>query len=220
MPKVDDAHLEARREQIIHAARTCFARKGFHRTTLQDICQEADLSAGAVYRYFASKEEIILASCVRHREHVQSLFDASQGTSESVSVVRQMVDLFAGDLQRPGAEEAARAAVNTWGEAAVNPEVRSEQRAALDNAIAFLTGFTRSAQIAGELNPDIAPEAFGRLMTALYDGIVLQQAIDPDTDVGAYAHAVRAVLEGRLWRQEVLARYPDDPIPPAGGPAA
>ena len=63
MPKVSDAHLEARRKQILDASSACFARQGFHQTTMQDIRPEAALSPGAVYRYFASKEEITAASC-------------------------------------------------------------------------------------------------------------------------------------------------------------
>ena len=41
------------------AAIACFTRKGFHQTTMDDICEGAGLSPGAVYRYFASKDEII-----------------------------------------------------------------------------------------------------------------------------------------------------------------
>ena len=61
MPKVLPQYLETRRQQIIDAAAACFARSGFHRTTMQDICNEAELSPGAVYRYFQSKEDIIQA---------------------------------------------------------------------------------------------------------------------------------------------------------------
>ena len=61
MPKVTEAHLEARRSQILDAAWTCFARKGYHQATMQDICQESGLSPGAIYRYFESKEAILKA---------------------------------------------------------------------------------------------------------------------------------------------------------------
>jgi len=37
VPKVSDAHLAARRRQILDAAARCFARDGFHRTSMQDI---------------------------------------------------------------------------------------------------------------------------------------------------------------------------------------
>jgi len=61
MPRVTEEHLAARRRQILDAAVTCFARQGLHRTTMQDIFREAELSPGAVYRYFPSKEAILRA---------------------------------------------------------------------------------------------------------------------------------------------------------------
>ncbi len=47
--------------RFLRAAVVCFAREGFHRTTIQDIVHESKLSPGAIYRYFASKEDIIVA---------------------------------------------------------------------------------------------------------------------------------------------------------------
>src|SRR5437870_5035015 len=76
MPKVTEAHLEARREQILDAAAECFARKGFHRSTMHDICQMAELSPGAVYRYFRSKDEIIEAMEEQGRQHSAAIIDA------------------------------------------------------------------------------------------------------------------------------------------------
>ena len=62
MSKVSEAHIAARRQQILEAARACVARQGFHQTNIQDICKEAALSPGAVYRYFPSKDHIIAAT--------------------------------------------------------------------------------------------------------------------------------------------------------------
>ena len=61
MPKVTQQYRDARRDQILGAARRCFLRDGFHSTSMQDLFAEAGLSAGAVYRYFASKDEVIVA---------------------------------------------------------------------------------------------------------------------------------------------------------------
>lgn len=61
MARVSQAHLDARRRQILDGAAICFARNGFHATSMQDVLKEADLSAGAVYRYFSGKEELIAA---------------------------------------------------------------------------------------------------------------------------------------------------------------
>src|SRR6266851_6449324 len=59
MPKVSQEHLERRRQQILDAAVDCFATRGFHATSMQDIFKAAGLSAGAVYRYFPSKAALI-----------------------------------------------------------------------------------------------------------------------------------------------------------------
>ena len=52
---------ERRRRQILDAALDCFRRRGFHQTSMQEICAAAGISAGALYRYFGSKAEIITA---------------------------------------------------------------------------------------------------------------------------------------------------------------
>ena len=61
MPKVSDEHRAARRKQIVDAGRHCVADQGFHKTTMSDVIRESGLSAGAVYGYFRSKDEILAA---------------------------------------------------------------------------------------------------------------------------------------------------------------
>ena len=61
MPKVSQQYRDARRNQILDAAKRCFLRDGFHETSMQDLFAEAGLSAGAVYRYFSSKDNMVLA---------------------------------------------------------------------------------------------------------------------------------------------------------------
>ena len=67
MPKLKPATQRARREHILDAAEICFARAGFHRTTMQDICKEALISPGALYVYFDSKEDLIAGLAERDR---------------------------------------------------------------------------------------------------------------------------------------------------------
>src|SRR3954453_16611832 len=61
MPRVSDRYRDDRREHILRAARRAFLRNGFHATSMQDLFAEAELSSGAVYRYFAGKDEVVLA---------------------------------------------------------------------------------------------------------------------------------------------------------------
>ena len=58
MARVTQAHLDARREGILEAARNLFLNRGFSAVTMQDIASEAGISAGAIYRYYPSKDEL------------------------------------------------------------------------------------------------------------------------------------------------------------------
>src|SRR4051794_12312971 len=49
MPKVSVEHEQMRRQQILDAALTCFGRRGYHATSMEDIVREAGLSIGAIY---------------------------------------------------------------------------------------------------------------------------------------------------------------------------
>src|ERR1700742_4519168 len=73
MPKRSQEYRDARREQILSAAKRCFVRNGFHETSMQDLFAEAGLSAGAVYRYSASKDEVILAIAQENMSEVMTL---------------------------------------------------------------------------------------------------------------------------------------------------
>jgi AcrR family transcriptional regulator len=55
---VSDEEKSARRDQILAAAKTAFATKGYAATTIADIARAAELSYGSVYWYFASKEDL------------------------------------------------------------------------------------------------------------------------------------------------------------------
>src|SRR4029078_4037793 len=63
MPRVSQEHEQAVRDRIVRAALQVFAERGFHRATMQDIVRASGLSVGAIYTYFRSKSDLILAGC-------------------------------------------------------------------------------------------------------------------------------------------------------------
>lgn len=60
MRVVDPVKHERKRQEILAAAATCFARKGFERTRTAEICKEAGISSGNLFHYFSSKQEILM----------------------------------------------------------------------------------------------------------------------------------------------------------------
>jgi len=63
VPRVSAQHEQQVRERIVRAATRVFSERGFHRATMQDIVRASGLSVGAIYTYFKSKDELILAGC-------------------------------------------------------------------------------------------------------------------------------------------------------------
>jgi len=61
---------ERTRERILEAALTLFAEKGFAAATMRDIAKAADCSLGLAYRYFARKEDMVLALYERLAEEL------------------------------------------------------------------------------------------------------------------------------------------------------
>ena len=66
-----------RRDEILDAAQRCFVRNGFHQTSMQQICAEAGMSPGNLYRYFPSKESLIAGIAERDRAEVAQSFAAA-----------------------------------------------------------------------------------------------------------------------------------------------
>lgn len=76
-PAKTDAAAE-RRDQILSAAMACFARKGFHQTSMQDVSEQAGISVGLIYRYFPSKEAVITAIAEQHKGDLHELLERAR----------------------------------------------------------------------------------------------------------------------------------------------
>jgi TetR/AcrR family transcriptional regulator, transcriptional repressor of aconitase len=203
MPKVTQEHVEARRRQILSAALRAFARDGFHRTTMQDIFREAELSPGAVYSYFTGKDELIAAII-----------------GENMGFLGETADLFnkplpEGRLRRPGealvevieryqaleigtAEERARIFPHLIGEQQRNPQLNAAIRTGIERLRTGFATLARAAQERGELDPTLQPDHLARLCISLLQGLLLQVGIYGDTiDIDGYARAATTLIDRR-----------------------
>src|ERR1700691_1266586 len=61
MPRITEERREARREQVLEAARACLQEHGLEAVSMEMIIARSGLSTGAVYGYFKGKDEIINA---------------------------------------------------------------------------------------------------------------------------------------------------------------
>jgi AcrR family transcriptional regulator len=127
MPLVTPEYLAQRRASILAAAARCFANNGFHATSMPDICAEVGMSAGGVYRYFASKDDLIaeladsaMAPVIRALREAADADPAPQ----PAEVIDLIHDTPLADSPAP---PNASLLLQVWAEVVRNPRVRESQ---------------------------------------------------------------------------------------------
>jgi AcrR family transcriptional regulator len=194
MPKVSKEYSAARRQQIIDAAYRCFARKGFHQSTMRDIYEEAQLSPGAVYNYFSGKDAIVQASFEGDSQRSAAIFANAMASDDPLQAIRELAAFFFTGLESAAALGAGRVNVQSWGEALVNPVLHETINGVQQTVLGQVGQLARRAQEYGQIAPDMDAQAIGRVLLALYYGLELQMALDPDVNVNNYAKAVDGML--------------------------
>lgn len=189
MPKVTEAHREARRDEILAAAQRVFARNGYRGSSVPMIIKESGLSAGAIYSYFDGKEVLFRAVVERTLE-----LKSSQFASDPDSDPRSPGELMRQILQGMQGEPILTIAPQIWAEAAVEPEIR----AVLSQVFERLTGMLRTELTAwAAAHPDRTgadPQAWAaRITPVLFSaipGFILQRLTLDDFDEQAYLDAL------------------------------
>jgi len=96
---IQELLITARRNQILDAATTVFAEKGFHRATIKDIARAAGIADGTIYTYFSSKTEVLLGILNRLNESTEREMQFALGSEQDVraffkAYVRQRISLI------------------------------------------------------------------------------------------------------------------------------
>jgi AcrR family transcriptional regulator len=197
MPRVSAQHLEATRQRILDAARRCFVLNGFHLTSMQDILAEAGLSVGGVYRYFGSKEDIVIAigeaALDDITESVRDIFDGPAPPPLDAVIGR----LLRGRPPLDGSPSSARLMLQVWGEAARSPALRERYAAMFTAWRAFLTRVVEVYQRSGQLTSAVPASQITPVLIAVVQGFMVQVALTGDVDVPALQAGVRGLLLGR-----------------------
>jgi TetR/AcrR family transcriptional regulator, transcriptional repressor of aconitase len=198
MPRVSQQYRDARRREILEAAGRCFAEQGFHSTSMQDFFAASGLTAGLVYRYFRSKDELIATLAGEALAQLHARVEEAIGADEPPSVEEVVVRLLRTIDELDRRERLARVAVQGWGEALVNPTVAPIASAGIARLQGALERLVATAQAAGRLDRRLDPAYAARALFSILPGFIIQRALDPDLDLAGYERAVRDLVAGRL----------------------
>lgn len=187
MTRVTQAHVDARTISIRDAAIKLFIERGADNVTMQDVAGEAGLSAGAIYRYFPNKEQLIRDVFAHCAAMTQEAYNASEGATSPLGALRIIGEtIWARMVTAEGRRETAVALETALDEYRASQENRDALRGAMRLETAEkMEKLVRAGQAAGEIDPSLDPRAMAMMLPALAVGMQFftltgDHDVDPD----------------------------------------
>jgi AcrR family transcriptional regulator len=195
-PKVPQAYLEARRTEILEAAVKCFMEKGFHNTTMQDIYKATNLSPGAVYNYFPSKEDIVVEAIKEFSDWSISIIApiVSEKSDESFT---KFFHFWLSLIKQDGATgESTSLQLDLYAEAIRNSNIREAVLKSQEATHEKLIELIKHNQREGMLNAKLDPLSIARAIMGMIFGIMIHKSLDPEVDLESYRQVCEAMING------------------------
>ena len=193
MPRIAKEVMEERRAQILSAARRVFAEKGLSKVTLRDVFREAGLSAGAVYNYFQSKDDLILGVTEAGMAEALASFGGAAGGEGDLDGI---IKTFFEALAAMDSAAAPRVDVMIAAEALSNPDVHRavvKNRAAVKAALVRLIERRQAAR--GDWAGHAAP-ALADFLYATYQGLIVSVALGEKPDIAGIGKVLKDMRFG------------------------
>ncbi|MES2170390.1 MAG: TetR/AcrR family transcriptional regulator [Actinomycetota bacterium] len=189
MPKVTQEHRDARRREIITAAIRLFARQGFQATSMADIIAESGLSAGAIYGYYRSKDELVQSAMT---ELLDLRFAAGTGEHGAIPPGETMRHFLTGLNDEMGD---LGLLVQVWGQAVLDQGSRDATdrigRRLKTIWAEYLTEWYRDGL--GLPNAQELGTRFAPIYVGIMQGYILQATVFGSFDSEAYLAAASAI---------------------------
>src|SRR5712692_11383223 len=195
-PLIDSSNAD-RRSQILEAALVCFAKRGFHQTSMHDISGEAGISVGLIYRYFENKEAVISAMAARHKEEIQQMLERAR---QAPSLLESLEILFTAHCCENEPRVTSAFVVDLYAEAARNPGIADLVRDVLQTAMDGVTDLIARSPEAKNAAHGLAPSEQAELIFAVARGMLMRDVLQPRELTAAERRARQLEVTRRLWR--------------------
>jgi len=195
--RVTEEHIEARRRSILEAAARVFGECGIASATMADIAGAAGISAGAIYRYFPSKQDLAHACFKEGAAQIADLW--GQRAAESPDPMAAFYAVAAQsfeDLGTPDAAAHTRIMLENFldvarsGDEALRDAANSEHR----HIIRGLASMLGAVQSSGRLPEAVNANHLAEALYAFWLGARIVRMLDPEFDTDAQLAAVSALM--------------------------
>jgi TetR/AcrR family transcriptional regulator, repressor for uid operon len=170
-----------RKNRILDAAERCFALTGFHKATMQDVATECGMSPGNLYRYFASKDDVVAGMAERDRER----FMADMAHLTSAPDPRATFEAIGRHHLVEEPREKAVLMMELWAEGARNPRIGDICRFMDIEVHGIMTAFVEHWRRTEGVSAPTHAADVASLMMILSDGIYRRRANSVEFDAAA-----------------------------------
>ena len=167
------------RDRLLAAARSVFARSGFHGASVEEIASEAGFSTGALYSNFGGKEDLFLVLMEREiAEHAREIADAVRTQASVAERATGGARRWMTMIERE--PELLLLFMEFWAYGVRDPQVRPKVAARFAQMRQVLTQLIADGVREFDLELAIPAEQLAIAIDALADGIARQKLADPD----------------------------------------
>jgi AcrR family transcriptional regulator len=196
-PQIDATNGGDRRSQILEAALVCFAKRGFHQTSMHDISGEAGISVGLIYRYFENKEAVISAMGDRHKKEISEMLERAR---QAPTLLESLEILFTAHCCEDAPQLVSAFVVDLYAEASRNPHVADLVRDVLETAMKGVTDLIARAPETQHGGNDLKPDELAELIFAVARGMLMLDVLRPQELTAAERRERQLEVARRLWR--------------------
>jgi TetR/AcrR family transcriptional regulator, repressor for uid operon len=186
-----------RRDEILDAAQRCFVRSGFHQTSMQEICAEAGMSPGNLYRYFPSKESLIAGIAERDRAEVAQAFASADLSRGLFAVLEGMAHHYFAERS----QEQVRLCTEIMSEARRHPDIARISNGFDADVKRWLIDLFKAGAERGDIPRDIDFDGAATMLMVIADGMWWRRALDPQFNpqktLPIFMDVVRFLLRGK-----------------------
>ncbi|WP_157117174.1 TetR/AcrR family transcriptional regulator [Nocardia vaccinii] len=193
MPRLTPQRWAARRQQILDGARGCFLRNGFHATSMKEVVEAAQMSPGAVYNHFASKDELVAAICEQALAEVTNTFEQLSGEQPLPPLAEAVTAVFGHTAPLDAQRDSARLLVQIWAEAIRSPALAARVEPIFRTVRGVLATLVTRYQDQDLLPRTTAAEEIADILLATLQGTILRDAVLGDVDLTALQRGFRAL---------------------------
>ena len=189
-------HVEDRRRQILRAAVSCFSRRGFHLTTMNDISAEAQISVGLIYRYFESKDAVItfMAS-----EHLADLREVLEQARRAPTLFEALELISVRHCQEQPEQLHVAFVADLFAEAARNQQVRALVRDVTQFFIDSVTDLITSSDEAAGVPLAVSPRTAAEIIVDSTRGMMIRAIADSSALSASQIRERQLAMLRTLW---------------------